>query len=185
MKYKYTIQDITEIGIFVGLALVLNLHIFSIRISGGEGSISFTMIPLYLIALRKSWWKSFISCGIIYGLIACLMDTPKFGFATYPLDYLLAYGSICFVSLFRGHIFNNNKRGILFLIFSVAVTGLLRYIFASIDGMIFYTNYQLIPSLISNALYVLPTCAVSLGILILLFVPLKRINERYPSEKEI
>ncbi len=178
---KYTIKDITEIGILVGLALVLNLPVFSIHIMPNAGSISFTMIPLFIIALRKSWWKTLIATALIYGVFACLMD--GYGFQTYPLDYMLAYGSITLVSLVRKPIFEK-KPGIIYLIVSAVIAILLRILFATIDGVWLY-NFTFLASFIYNATYISITGAISLGILLLLYKPLQLIINKYPDTKEI
>ncbi|MCQ2794878.1 MAG: energy-coupled thiamine transporter ThiT [Bacilli bacterium] len=178
---KYTIKDIAEIGIFVGLALVLNIPIFSIHIMSNAGSISFTLIPLCIIALRKSWWKTLIATAIIYGLFACLMD--GYGFQTYPLDYCLSYGSLTLISLVRKPIFEK-KYGFIYLIVSVILATLLRILFTTIDGVWLY-EYTFLASFIYNATYVSITGAVTLAALLLLFKPLQMIIERYPDAKEI
>ena len=180
-KMKYTIRDIAEIGIFVGLALILNLPIFSIHIMSGAGSISFYLIPLCIIALRKSWWKTFIATGIVYGLCACLMD--GYGLQTYPLDYLLSYGALAVISLVRVPIFKA-KYGIIYLITTLGVATLLRIFFATLDGMWIF-HFTFVSSLVYNATYVSITGAVTLGVLIILYHPLKIIIERYPDTKEI
>ena len=178
---KYTIRDIAEIGIFVGLALVLNLPIFSIHIMTNAGSISFTILPLCVIALRKSWWKTFIAAGIIYGLCACLMD--GYGFQTYPLDYLLAYGSVAVISVVRKPTFNK-KYGIIYLIVTMIIFTLLRILFATFDGMWIY-HLDFLSSFIYNATYGSITGAVTLAILMILYKPLQIINNKYPDTKEI
>lgn len=178
---KYTIKDIAEIGILVGLALVLNIQIFSIHIMPNAGSISFTMIPLFIIALRKSWWKTLIATALIYGVFACLMD--GYGFQTYPLDYMLAYGSITVVSLVRKQIFEK-RLGVVYLIVSVVIAILLRILFATLDGVWIY-NTTFLASFIYNATYISITGALSLAVLLLLYKPLQIIVNKYPDTKEI
>ncbi|MCQ2795716.1 MAG: energy-coupled thiamine transporter ThiT [Bacilli bacterium] len=178
---KYTIRDIAEIGIFVGLALVLNLPIFSIHIMSNGGSISFTMVPLCIIALRKSWWKTLIATALIYGLFACLMD--GYGFQTYPLDYMLSCGALTLISFVRKPTFEK-KYGFIYLIISVVLATLLRILFATIDGVWLY-EYTFLASFIYNATYVSITGAVTLAILLLLFKPLQIVTKRYPDTKEI
>lgn len=178
---KYTIRDIVEIGIFVGLALALNLPIFSIHIMPNAGSISFTLIPLCIIALRKSWWKTLIATALIYGVFACLMD--GYGFQTYPLDYMLAYGSLTLVSLVRKPIMEK-KLGIIYLIVSMIIATLFRILFATIDGVWLY-NFTFLASFIYNATYISITGAVTLGVLIILYKPLQIVMKKYPDTKEI
>ena len=178
---KYTIRDIAEIGIFVGLALILNLPIFSIHIMSNAGSISFTLVPLCVIALRKSWWKTLIATAIIYGLFACLMD--GYGFQTYPLDYMLSYGALTLISVVNKPIFEK-KYGVIYLIASVVLATLLRILFSTIDGVWIY-NFTFLASFIYNATYVSITGAVTLAILLILYKPLQIIMNRYPDTKEI
>ena len=178
---KYTIRDIVEIGIFTGLALVLNLPIFSIHIMPNAGSISFSIIPLCIIALRKKWWKTLIATSVIYGLFACLMD--GYGFQTYPLDYMLAYGSITLLSLIRKPIFEK-KYGIIYLIIGMIVATLLRILFSTLSGIWIY-EFTPLASFIYNATYISITGAITLGVLLILFKPLMIINQKYPETKEI
>ena len=180
-KMKYTIRDIVEIGIFTGLALVLNLPIFSIHIMPNAGSISFSIIPLCIIALRKKWWKTLIATSVIYGLFACLMD--GYGFQTYPLDYMLAYGSITLLSLIRKPIFEK-KYGIIYLIIGMIVATLLRILFSTLSGIWIY-EFTPLASFIYNATYISITGAITLGVLLILFKPLMIINQKYPETKEI
>lgn len=179
---NYTIRDIAEIGIFVGLALVLNLPVFTIHIMSGAGSISFCLVPLFIIALRKSWWKTLIASSVVFGLLACLID--GYGFVTYPLDYLCAYGSIVVVSLLRRLILRDDKVSYLYLIVGVITATCLRIMFSTISGVVIY-QFTFLASITYNAIYISITGAVTLAILLLLLKPLKILNNKYPGEKEI
>lgn len=176
---KYTIRDITEIGIFVGLALILNISIFTFHIMPNAGSISFTMVPLFIIALRKNWWKTLIASAFVYGILACVID--GYGIASYPFDYMFAYGGITIVSLFRNKIFKQ-KYGFIYLIISVIIATVIRLFSSTISSMVVY-QYKFIPAIIYNATYIPVTGALCLAILLALYIPLKTINIRYPSEK--
>lgn len=176
MMNKYTIRDITEIGIFTAIAIVLNLPFFKIKFTPTGGSISFVMIPLFIIAIRHSWWKTFISCGVIYALIACL--TSGHEFFTFPFDYFLGYGCICIISLFNKLIMKENKMSYLFLAISVIVVTTLRFIFSTISSMIFF-EYKIIPALIYNAPYIYITGAIGLAVMLYLLKPLKAINKKH------
>ncbi len=172
---NYTIKDIAEIGIFSALAIILNLPIFKIKITPDAGSISFVMIPLFIIAIRHSWWKTLIACGIVYGIPACLIGAH--GFITYPLDYLLAYGAICLVSLFRSLILKENKMSYVYLIISIILVTTIRFFAATLSSIVIY-NFKFIPALVYNAPYVFITGGIGLAALIILLKPLKVINKR-------
>lgn len=177
---KYTIRDIAEIGIFAGIAIVLNLPFFKIHIAPDAGSISFVMIPLFILAIRHSWWKTFIVCSIVYGLPACLIGGH--GLQTYPLEYLCAYGAIAIISLFRNKILSDNKISYLYLAFSILIVTLVRFIFATISSVFLY-EYQFVAALIYNSAYVFITGAIGLIALILLLKPLKMIDKKYANIK--
>jgi len=172
---NYTIKDITEIGIFTAIAIILNLPVFKIKITPDAGSISFVMIPLFIIAIRHSWWKSLIAGGLIYGLAGCLMGGH--GFITYPFDYLIPYGSICLISLVRNLILKENKISYLYLTISIILVTVIRYFSATISSVIVY-NFKITTSLIYNAPYVFISGGIGLIALIFLIKPLKVINKR-------
>ena len=179
---KYTIRDIAELGIFAGITIVLSLPIFKIHIAPDAGSISFVMIPLFILAIRHTWWKTLIVCAIVYGLPACLINGH--GLQGYPLDYMCAYGSIAIVSLFRGHILSNKKSSYLFLILSITIVTLLRYAFSTMSSIWIY-EYQFIAALIYNATYIFISGAIGLVALLLLLKPLKIVDKKYPCVKEL
>lgn len=177
---KLSVKDIVEIGIFVSLAVVLDLGFFKIKIGSQGGSISFAMVPLFLISLRKGFFKGFVASGIIFGLITCLTD--NYGFITFPLDYLLGFGSIAIIGLFKNQILPlNNKfttRGFLFLILGFILSILSRLFFATLSGIIIY-KLNFAGSITYQLAYLGPSSALVFAVLILLYKPLLVVNKRY------
>ena len=139
------------------------------------------MIPLFIIAIRHTWWKTLIACGLVYALPACLIG--GWGIVTYPLDYLCAYGAICLISLVRKKILSDEWISYLYLIVSVIVVTALRFIFSTISSIVLY-DYELVPALIYNAPYIFITGGIGLASLIILLKPLKIINKKYSKENE-
>lgn len=175
MKSKYTIKEIAELGIFTGIAIVLNLSIFKFHITASGGSISFVMVPLFVIAIRHSWWKTLISTGIVYALVACLIG--GYGFATFPFDYFIPYGSICLISLVRNKILQDGWKSYLYLIISIILVTTIRFFSSTISSILIY-EYQFIPAIIYNAPYVFITGGIGLAFLLILLNPLKYINKK-------
>ena len=68
--FGFTVKDIAEIAILSARAIVLD-RVVRIPLGATGGSINISMVPLYVIALRHGWFKSFIAGGIVYGLITC------------------------------------------------------------------------------------------------------------------
>ncbi|MCD8209462.1 MAG: energy-coupled thiamine transporter ThiT [Coprobacillus sp.] len=180
----FTISDIVEIAMMIALSLVLDLAIFKFKIVPNGGSISFAMVPLFIIALRKGFIKGFISLGVVYGLIDCIID--GYGFITYPLDYLLGFGLLAIIGLFRKYIFNSQKkvtiRGCIFLFVGVLVGCALRTLSSTLSGMLLY-DMGFFESMVYQLTYIGPSAILVLVVMYVLYKPLLIINVRYSTKK--
>lgn len=179
---RFSTRDIVESAMLVAFAVVLDLSIFKFKIVPNGGSISLAMLPLFIIALRQGPLKGFIVIGIVYGFINCLMD--GYGFVYFPFDYLLGFGSLAILGLFRKWIFPTGKigytfKGVLFLVIGVLISGIARIVASGISGVVFFglTPYD---SLIYQLLYIPASVGLCLVALLVLYVPLQVINKRYP-----
>ncbi len=173
------IKDIVEIAIFVAAAIVLDMPFFKIKIGQNGGSISFVMIPLAALCLRKGFVKGIISCGLIFGVLDCLID--PYGFVTYPFDYLLAFGSMSLFGLFSKSILNKQGKMTLKRIQIVVVTLLvltIRILSHTLSGIIYYQPITFFESLSYNAIYVLPSGAFLLIGLQILLKPLIQLSKK-------
>ena len=182
--FTFSLRDITEIAVLVAMAVVLDTFV-KIPLGGEGGSLNFSMVPMFVVALRHGPFKAFIASGVIYGLITCLLD--GYGFITYPLDYLVAFGSTCVLGFFGAYINNNfNKRtrsmvnSVLIIALSITLWAFIRLFASTLDGMLVY-KYSFAASLAYNALYVVPTLIFDIPITIALVIPLTGISKRYPS----
>lgn len=185
-----TIREMAEIGMLVALAVILNMEFMRIQVQALGGSIDFAMVPLFVLSYRHGVIKGFFGCGIIFGIIACIYD--RYGIITYPLDYLLAFGSISLAGLFSSLAFPENHKvknvwldrffltkNKLFFLLSIFVACFARFVFHVISGMVvFSTSFW--GSVVYNASYMVPAFLVCLVALILLYRPLVLINRIYP-----
>ena len=176
-KFIFNIGDMVEIAMFCALAIILDLTFFKIRIGQNGGSISLVMLPLAIMSYRKGLIKGLIGCGLIFGLLSCLID--GYSIASYPLDYLCAFGSIGLVGLFK--ILKLNEKSLLVqeiglaLLFAIAV--FFRLVFATLSGIVLWDT-PFIGSLSYNAAYILPSAGIVLAILLIIYKPINRIFER-------
>ncbi|MBO4682360.1 MAG: energy-coupled thiamine transporter ThiT [Bacilli bacterium] len=173
---KLSIRDIAEIGIFVSFAFVLDLPLFKIKIVANGGSISLIMLPLILLSLRKGFFKGFIGAGIVFGLVSCFLD--GYGLITYPLDYLLGFGSLAVVGLFRRFIIGKEKLnwmnyGVLFLATLLAMS--MRTFASTLSGIFIY-ELDFTSSLIYQLTYMGPSFGVVMVILLILLYPLNKLS---------
>lgn len=177
-----TVQDITEMGMLIAIALGLNfIKLFQMPTGG---SVNFQMLPLFILAIRKGPVKSFIGAGIIYGLVSCMTD--GYGFATYPFDYVLGFGSVCIIGFFTPFLFKEKGtygiKGMVILFLACAISTSLRFIAGTISSMVIY-DVDLVGSLIYNSLYVYISGLICTVVLLALYGPIKIVNKRFPSSR--
>lgn len=179
-KSMFSIYDIVEIAMLISFAVVLDLFV-KIPIGATGGSINLAMLPLMVIALRHNFYKSFIGCGLVYGLTTCLTD--GYGLVYLPFDYILGFGSVAVVSLFRKLILKRESSdisilGILFLLLSLVCVFVLRTLSSTISSMVYY-GYTFDAGIVYNITYIGPSVAACFIVLLLLYKPLAIINKRY------
>lgn len=183
-KVSITVPDITEIGILIGLALVLNFVKF-VQLGETGGSVNFQILPLFILALRKGPLKGFIGAGIAYGLISCLTD--GYGIATFPFDYLIGMGSTCILGFFSPYIFGENQttynfKGEVFLFIGALVATFFRFVGGCASSMIIY-GYSLVPAMAYNALYISISGLIAIALIMAIYGPFIKVNNRFPSNK--
>lgn len=161
------IKDIVEIAIFVSIAVILDMPFCKIKVVENGGSISLTMLPLVLLSIKKGFLKGFIGTGLIFGLVTCLLD--GYGFISYPLDYLLGFGSLAIVGLFGKSINTDSKpKSIVYFVVSTLIAVVFRTLFSTISGIVIY-KLDFTSSLIYQLTYIGPSfiAVIIAGILIL------------------
>ena len=185
---EYSVRDIVESAMLVALAVGLDLPGLKFKIGANGGSISFTMVPLFVLALRLGTLKGFIASAIVYGSITCLLDADGGGLNAYIFDYFLGYGSIAIIGFFRYFILKKDGKysltGFLFLILGVVLSIAGRLTASTISGMVFWET-PFVESLIYNALYILPSGGFCLAALLLLYKPIMIVNNRFPNKTTI
>lgn len=176
-------RDIAEEGILIAAAFVLNL--IKLPISTGGGSVNFQMLPLFVIALRHGPTQGLVCGGIIYGLLTCLTD--GWGFATYPFDYLVAFGSVMVIGYFRPLIFGANQKGYnikgeVFIFVACLLATVIRFFGSTTSSMVVY-GYGVEAAMKYNAIYIPVSGAIATGVLMAMYGPLIQINNRYSVNK--
>lgn len=184
-KDSFSVRDLTEIGVLSAMAI--GLQFIRIPVAAGPGSINLGLIPLFVIALRHGPSKSFMAGAFIYGLVTCLTD--GYGFFTYPLDYLVGFGGVCALGFFRNLIFTKDEKGwnvagFFYIALGVIIASLIRYIGSTASSMVNY-GYSFQAALIYNAIYIPVTGAVSLGAMLLLYIPLAKLEKIFPPKEVV
>ena len=176
---KITIREMTEVAMLVALALILDMPFLKFKIGANGGSISFTMVPLFVIAWRYGPIKSFFYIALVYCWLSILLDAEPI--SSYPFDYCFAYGSIALAGLFKKQVLIEKFKwtGVLFLILSIFIACVFRILSHSISSVIFY-EVTFLEGLVYNVLYVGPCLGIVTAALLALYKPLIDINNRFP-----
>lgn len=174
-------RDIAEDGVLIAAAFILNL--IKIPMTTGGGSVNFQMLPLFLIALRHGPAHGLVCGGIIYGLITCLTD--GWGFATYPFDYLIGFGSVMVIGYFKKFILSDkqtsyNIKGEVFLFIACAIATAIRFVGSTASSMVVY-GYSLEAAVLYNAIYIPVSGLIATVTIMFAYGPLIKINQRYPA----
>lgn len=182
-KNTLTVRDIAEDGVLIAMAFGLNfLKLFA---APTGGSVNLQMLPLMLIALRHGPFHGFLCGGLIYGLLTCLTD--GYGFATYPFDYLIGFGSVAVLGFFRPLIFGPNQKGYnlkgeIFLFIGGVASTALRYIGGTVSSMVVY-QADLVYALWYNSIYITVSGAFAFAVIMALYGPLVRVNALFPVNR--
>ncbi|MBP5091283.1 MAG: energy-coupled thiamine transporter ThiT [Bacilli bacterium] len=182
---KYSVHDITEIGVLTASAIVLDVIFHFIpNIPGQACSISIALLPLYLIALRHGAAKGFLASAIVYGLITCATD--GYGFFLYPLDYFVGFAGVAVLGLFRPLILGKdqegyNAKGIIFIVVGTILSAVIRLIGSGASSIVNY-GYTVEAALIAN-LSIFISAGICAAIMVAIYGPLLKINRLFPVKR--
>ncbi|WP_101843684.1 energy-coupled thiamine transporter ThiT [Halobacillus sp. Marseille-P3879] len=170
---------LVEAAIFSALAILLDvLPFLSFKLWAQGGSVSFSMVPVFIMAFR---WG--IKGGVVTGLLLGFYQILAGAYIVTPvqtfLDYIVAFGVIGIAGIVTKQVWEaaaarDNKSLLIWIVTGVFVGSLLRFLSHFIAGIIFYGT--LAPegmsvwfySLTYNGGYMLPTfvlCSIILGLL--------------------
>ncbi|MCR5491263.1 MAG: energy-coupled thiamine transporter ThiT, partial [Bacilli bacterium] len=177
------VLTIAEDGVLIAAAFVLSY--VKLPIATGGGSVNFQMLPLMIIALRRGPLHGFVTGGVIYGLLTCLTD--GYGFATYPFDYLIGFGSAGVMGFFAPLILGENQKsynakGIIWIIVGGIASTFVRFVGSTVSSMVIY-DVEFVGALIYNAVYIPVSGAIAIAILCALYGPLARVNSMFPAAR--
>lgn len=179
-KKNFSAKEIAEDGMLIALAFILNL--VKIPVAEQGGSINFQMLPLFIIALRHGPASGLVCGGLIYGVLTCLTD--GYGFACFPFDYLIGFGSVAVVGLFRKQILGDGVKGygwesIVFIVIAGILSTFVRFVGSSVSSMVIY-GADFVFAMTYNAIYIPVSGAIAIAALIGLHGPLVKINKLFP-----
>ncbi|MUK90273.1 energy-coupled thiamine transporter ThiT [Ornithinibacillus sp. L9] len=169
-----------EVAIFAALALVLDIIPLSFKIWAQGGSISFAMIPIFIVAFR---WG--IKGGLLAGLIWGALQIPFGAWIMHPvqgfLDYIVAFTVLGFAGVFAKQIKEALKEGqtktyLTYITFGIIIGSMLRFAAHFVAGVVFFAEYMppeftniWVYSLIYNISYIVPSIILCTVVVFFLF----------------
>lgn len=192
MQSKRTLFLI-EVAMFTAFAFVLDLLPFlKFKVWPQGGSISFAMIPLFIIAFR--WGiKGGLLSGFLYGVLQWTLGTP---YVLHPvqavLDYGVAFTVIGFAGVFAPYVQQalkqaKTKKFITLVILGVFLGAGLRFVAHYLAGVIFFGSSidgmnAWVFSLIYNGSFMLPVAIINIVAVSLLFHKRPKLIEAYDKK---
>jgi len=177
------IQTIVEISLCVALSVVLNYVSIRLPFNIAGGSISLTMLPIAVIALRRGLFAG-TAAGTVFGFIDLFMEpyilVPAQVALDYPVPYLLfGLGVGVFAGLYRsGQNSTDRQDGAgtsprfsfmrsLITVIAVFSGGCLRFFSHVLSGVLFFAEYAgeqnvWLYSLVYNISYLGPSVVATL-----------------------
>ena len=172
MKNKSILITMLETAIMIALAVVLSF--VKVWEMPQGGTISLTMLPLFLLAFRRGPWAGIIG-GVIYGVISIIYDGVIYHPLSILLDYTLAYGLLGVAGFF--------KKDYTGIILGTVVGTACRYLCSLLSGAVLFAEYApvgqnpWIYSLGYNATYMVPELIICVVVLVVLFKQAKKLFE--------
>ena len=168
-------RKMAECGVAVALAAVLSF--IKVWQMPQGGSVSLVMVPLFLIAYRHgALWG--MATGVVYSIIAMLIDMKIYHPLSILLDYVLAFGVIGVAGFFKA-----DTKGIL-IGTTVGVAG--RFLSSFLSGWLLFASYApegqspFMYSLGYQATYLIPELILNIIVLMLVY---KKAGHLFKTEK--
>ncbi|WP_449354005.1 energy-coupled thiamine transporter ThiT [Virgibacillus natechei] len=169
-----------EVAIFTALALLLDIIPgLSFKIWAMGGSISFAMIPIFIVAFRWGLKGGLVS-GFLWGVLQVAVGTA---YILHPLQGLIEYGLAFTVLGFAGIFANQVQRAVKngrtkvylsYITLGVLLASCLRFVAHYVAGIVFFESAidgqpVWIYSLVYNISYMLPSFILCTAIVFFLF----------------
>jgi thiamine transporter len=140
MRSQRTVT-LVEIGLTVALSAVFSLIAVRLPINVAGGSISFAMLPILVIALRRGAAAG-VAAGVAFGLIDYFIEPYFVAYAQVALDYFIAFAAVGLAGLgsglYRRAAAESRTKGAALAIPFILLGGTGRFIAAWLSGIVFF-----------------------------------------------
>ncbi|SDY74065.1 thiamine transporter [Evansella caseinilytica] len=171
MRRTSPVLILAEIAIMAALAFILDF--FSFKIWAQGGSVSFAMIPVFIIAYRRGLRAGLVT-GLIFGLLNMLVNPYIVHWLQGLLDYPIAFLALGFAGLFKLTAGMPGKKQALYITAGIFIACLLRFLSHFTAGVVWFGEWApegtpvAVYSAAYNGTYMVPGFIISVIAVILL-----------------
>lgn len=135
------ILTLVEIALTIALSAVLSLVAARLPINIAGGTISFAMLPILVLSLRRGVLAGVIA-GVGFGMIDYLIEPFFVAYPQVVLDYGVAFAAVGLAGLgsipYKRALRSSTKKAVVVAIPYVVLGGLARFAAAWLSGVIFF-----------------------------------------------
>lgn len=132
-KVKWNAKMLAYAALCIAISFVLS-YIRLLKMPQGGSITPASMLPIMMFAYAFGFGPGLI-CSMAYGVLQMFQDMYIVGWVQATLDYVLAFGSLALVALFRGW-----KSPLNFSV-GVVVAGIVRVFFHVLSGVVYFADY--------------------------------------------
>lgn len=132
-KVKWNAKMLAYAALCIAISFVLS-YIRLFRMPQGGSITPASMLPVMMFAYAFGFGPGLV-CSMAYGVLQMFQDMYIVGWVQATLDYVLAFGSLALVALFRGW-----KSPLNFSV-GVVVAGIVRVFFHVLSGVVYFAEY--------------------------------------------
>ena len=132
-KVKWNAKMLAYAALCIAISFVLS-YIRLLEMPQGGSITPASMLPVMMFAYAFGFGPGLV-CSMAYGVLQMFQDMYIVGWVQATLDYVLAFGSLALVALFRGW-----KSPLNFSV-GVVVAGIARVFFHVLSGVVYFAEY--------------------------------------------
>lgn len=132
-KVRWNAKMLAYAALCIAISFVLS-YIRLFRMPQGGSITPASMLPVMMFAYAFGFGPGLV-CSMAYGVLQMFQDMYIVGWVQATLDYVLAFGSLALVALFRGW-----KSPLNFSV-GVVVAGIVRVFFHVLSGVVYFAEY--------------------------------------------
>jgi thiamine transporter len=164
---------LVEIALTVALSAVLSMLAIRLPINFAGGTISLSMVPILVLALRRGVFPGVIA-GVLFGCVDYLIEPFFVAPLQVLLDYPIAFGAVGLAGLgsgaYRRACAVSPSRGVLWATPFILLGGVGRFAAAWLSGVVFFGEYApqgqpvWLYSLGYNLSYIVPSIVLCIAV---------------------